>query len=67
MQVGLFADGAAVRTTGSETFRVASQYVDDMITVTTDEICQASVCGGAGGVLDAKEVKKTSCGVVDHR
>ncbi|KAG5189185.1 l-threonine ammonia-lyase [Tribonema minus] len=39
--VGLFADGAAVRVTGSETFRVASALVDDMITVSTDEICQA--------------------------
>lgn len=41
-QVGLFADGAAVRTTGTETFRVAEQYVDDMLTVNTDEICQVS-------------------------
>jgi len=40
-QVGLFADGAAVRIVGSETFRLCSQYVDDMITVTTDEICEA--------------------------
>lgn len=39
-QVGLFADGAAVRMTGDETFRVAKQYVDGMLTVTTDEICQ---------------------------
>ncbi|CAM9276467.1 unnamed protein product [Ascophyllum nodosum] len=39
--VGLFADGAAVRITGGETFRVATQYVDGMMTVNTDEICQA--------------------------
>lgn len=38
--MGLFADGAAVRTTGAETFRVARQYVDGMMTVNTDEICQ---------------------------
>lgn len=38
--MGLFADGAAVRTTGAETFRVARDYVDSMMTVTTDEICQ---------------------------
>ncbi|CAN0126348.1 unnamed protein product [Pylaiella littoralis] len=43
--VGLFADGAAVRTTGAETFRVARQYVDSMMTVTTDEICQAIKLG----------------------
>eukprot|EP00612_Vaucheria_litorea_P000094 CAMPEP_0171452672 /NCGR_PEP_ID=MMETSP0945-20130129/685_1 /TAXON_ID=109269 /ORGANISM="Vaucheria litorea, Strain CCMP2940" /LENGTH=540 /DNA_ID=CAMNT_0011977383 /DNA_START=62 /DNA_END=1684 /DNA_ORIENTATION=+ len=39
--VGLFADGAAVRVPGSETFKLASSFVDDMITVSTDEICQA--------------------------
>eukprot|EP00752_Nemacystus_decipiens_P004133 g3782.t1 len=43
--VGLFADGAAVRRTGAETFRVARDHVDDMITVTTDEICQAIKLG----------------------
>lgn len=41
--MGLFADGAAVRTTGAETFRVARDYVDSMMTVTTDEICQVNV------------------------
>jgi len=40
-QVGVFADGAAVKTVGSETFRVCNELVDDMITVTTDEICAA--------------------------
>jgi threonine dehydratase len=40
-QVGLFADGAAVRTVGSETFRVCHELVDEMVTVTTDEICAA--------------------------
>lgn len=40
-RVGLFADGAAVRTVGSETFRLCSSLVDEMVTVTTDEICQA--------------------------
>jgi threonine dehydratase len=39
--VGLFADGAAVRTIGSETFRLCQSLVDDMITVDTDEICSA--------------------------
>ena len=40
-QVGLFADGAAVKTIGSETFKVCQQIVDEMITVSTDEICAA--------------------------
>lgn len=39
--VGLFADGAAVKTIGEETFRVCNKLVDEMITVDTDEICDA--------------------------
>lgn len=39
--VGLFADGAAVARVGDETFRLCSNHVDDMITVSTDEICAA--------------------------
>lgn len=39
--VGLFADGAAVKTVGNETFRLCSKYVDGMITVDTDQICNA--------------------------
>lgn len=44
-RVGLFADGAAVRVVGKETFRVCSQLVDEMVTVTTDEICAAIKAG----------------------
>jgi threonine dehydratase len=40
-QVGLFADGVAVRQVGEETFALARQYVDAMVTVDTDEICAA--------------------------
>jgi len=39
--VGLFADGVAVKRVGEETFRLARQYVDDMILVDTDETCAA--------------------------
>ncbi len=39
--VGLFADAVAVKQVGTETFRLCEQYVDDWITVTTDEICAA--------------------------
>ena len=39
--VGLFADGVAVKQVGRETFRLARQYVDDMITVDTDATCAA--------------------------
>jgi len=44
-RVGLFADGAAVRVVGKETFRVCSHLVDEMVTVTTDEICAAIKAG----------------------
>ncbi|MDH5472551.1 MAG: threonine ammonia-lyase, biosynthetic [Gammaproteobacteria bacterium] len=40
-QVGIFADGVAVRQVGRETFRVAKKCVDEIITVSTDEICAA--------------------------
>jgi threonine dehydratase len=40
-QVGLFADGAAVKTVGEETFRLAQLYVDEMVLVDTDAICAA--------------------------
>ncbi len=38
-RVGIFADGVAVRRVGEETFRLARQHVDEMMTVDTDEIC----------------------------
>ena len=37
--VGIFADGVAVRRVGDETFRLCQQYVDEVITVDTDQIC----------------------------
>ena len=40
-QVGLFADGVAVREVGELTFDLAQRYVDRMVTVDTDAICAA--------------------------
>src|SRR5271167_4287231 len=40
-RVGMFADGVAVRRVGEETFRLAQKYVDEIILVTTDQICAA--------------------------
>ncbi len=40
-QVGLFADGVAVREVGEETFRLCQQYVDEILLVSTDDICAA--------------------------
>ena len=40
-QVGLFADGVAVRQVGAEPFRLARHLVDEMVTVSVDETCAA--------------------------
>ncbi|MCR6636736.1 threonine ammonia-lyase, biosynthetic [Devosia sp.] len=40
-EVGLFADGVAVRQVGDETFRLCRDLLDDIITVSNDEICAA--------------------------
>lgn len=64
--VGIFADGVAVRRVGDETFRLCQQFVDEIITVGTDEICAGirdifedtrSIVEPAGG-LTAAAVKK---------
>lgn len=39
--VGLFADGTAVRLVGEETFRLCKDVIDDIVQVTTDELCAA--------------------------
>ncbi len=58
-QVGIFADGVAVAQIGEKTFEVAQRYVDEVITVSTDEICAAikdiyddtrSICEPAGAL-----------------
>ncbi|KAI1653093.1 threonine dehydratase I [Daldinia decipiens] len=40
-EVGLFADGAAVRTVGEETFRICQEVIDEIVEVNTDETCAA--------------------------
>ncbi len=40
-QVGLFADGVAVKQVGREPFKLAEKYVDEVVTVSIDEICAA--------------------------
>ncbi|MDD5029922.1 MAG: threonine ammonia-lyase, biosynthetic [Rhodoferax sp.] len=39
--VGLFSDGTAVKLVGEETFRIASDLVDDYLLVDTDSVCAA--------------------------
>lgn len=70
-QVGLFADGVAVRQIGKETFHLAHGLVDDVVTVSTDEICAAindifddtrsvAETAGALGVAGAKKYAETA-------
>jgi threonine dehydratase len=40
-QVGLFADGVAVKRVGRETFRLCAQLLDGVVRVDTDEMCAA--------------------------
>ncbi|MFY0656495.1 threonine ammonia-lyase, biosynthetic [Neptunomonas sp.] len=58
-QVGIFADGVAVAQIGENTFELAREYVDEVICVSTDEICAAikdiyddtrSICEPAGAL-----------------
>jgi len=58
-EVGIFADGVAVKQIGKNTFSMIRHLVDDVITVTTDQICAAikdtfedtrAICEPAGAV-----------------
>ncbi|CAG7925983.1 unnamed protein product [Penicillium olsonii] len=40
-EVGLFADGAAIKSVGEEPYRISREVVDEVIQVSTDEICAA--------------------------
>ncbi len=72
-QVGLFADGVAVKQIGKENFKLARRWVDEVITVNTDEICAAikdifesnrSICEPAGALALAglkKHIATTGC------
>ncbi|MDX8389511.1 MAG: threonine ammonia-lyase, biosynthetic [Mariprofundaceae bacterium] len=40
-QVGIFADGVAVKQVGEHTFDLVQRYVDEIVLVDTDEICAA--------------------------
>ena len=38
-EVGLFADGVAVKQIGKETFSLIKEWIDDVVTVSVDEMC----------------------------
>ncbi|WP_448212458.1 threonine ammonia-lyase, biosynthetic [Colwellia sp. MEBiC06753] len=73
VQVGLFADGVAVKRIGEHTFDLIKHYCDDVITVNSDEICaaikdifeQTRVIAEPAGALSLAGISKycqTSCG-----
>ena len=53
-QVGIFADGVAVKQVGEETFRLCRQFVDEIIRVDTDAMCAAikDVFGDTRSILE---------------
>ncbi len=72
-EVGIFTDGTAVAQIGKYPFEICKEYVDDIITVDTDEICAAlkdifddtrSICEPSGAMAVAglkKYVHSTGC------
>ena len=64
--VGLFADGVAVKRIGEHTFSVIKHFCDEVITVSTDEICasikdvfeQTRVIAEPAGALSLAGLKK---------
>jgi len=52
--VGIFADGVAVKQMGEHTFKLCREFVDDTITVNTDEICAAikSIFEATRGIVE---------------
>jgi len=38
-EVGIFADGVAVKSPGDETYRICSQTLDGIVTISVDEMC----------------------------
>ncbi|MDR6643718.1 threonine dehydratase [Luteibacter sp. 1214] len=78
-EVGLFSDGTAVKLVGQETFRLCSQYLDEVMLVDTDEVCLAIKDiyqdtrrfvepAGALAVAAARRyaTQATASGAVDH-
>jgi len=72
-QVGLFADGVAVKRIGKYTFDLIKRYCDEVITVTTDEICasikdifeQTRVIAEPAGALSLAGLQKY-CATSEH-
>lgn len=77
-QVGIFADGTAVKILGEETWRLCHKYVDEVVRVTTDETCAAikdifedtrSIVepSGALAVAGMKKYIQDTADTIDHK
>lgn len=74
-QVSTFADGVAVKQAGEYTFAIAKQYVDDFITVSNEQICEAikaiydetrSIVEPAGALATAGAIKYSQLHQLPH-
>ena len=75
-RVGIFADGVAVRKVGSLTFSLCRELVDEIITVSTDELCSGikavyqatrSIVEPAGGLAMAGLLKAVRTQELRHQ
>ena len=76
-RVSLFADGVAVKKMGTETFRVLKDNVDEIVTVTNDQICAAIRIGfnflkyvtveytQANGIVKTRDIER--CELGEHK
>ena len=60
-QVDTFADGIAVKTPGENTYELIQRYVDDIVTVSEDEIAAAILAQTQWGVSDPEILSAIRC------
>ena len=74
-EVGIFADGVAVKQIGKNTFSILKDLIDDVLTVSTDQICAAikdtfedtrAICEPAGAVSLAGLKKYVEAGGIEN-
>ena len=75
-EVGIFADGVAVKQIGKNTFGILKHLIDDVLTVSTDQICAAikdtfedtrAICEPAGAVSLAGLKKYVEAGGIENQ